>query len=64
MKVWQVVLSAVFAVTLTLAGAPADAKRPTTAAIISNNFAGKVKLTAAEWAAQRSRLAPFGAMLG
>ena len=45
-------------------GAPADAKRPNTAAIISNNFVGKVKLTAAEWAAQRTRLAPFGAMLG
>lgn len=45
-------------------GAPADAKRPNTATIISNNFAGKVKLTAAEWAAQRTRLAPFGAMLG
>ena len=27
MKIWQVILSAVFAVTLTLSGAPADAKR-------------------------------------
>jgi len=45
-------------------GASADAKRPATEAIISNRFAGKLKLTAAEWAAQRTRLAPFGAMLG
>lgn len=45
-------------------GAPADAKRPATEAIITNRFAGKVKLTAAEWEAQRTRLAPFKAMLG
>lgn len=45
-------------------GAPADAKRPDTAAIISNRFAGRIKLTPAEWAAQRTRLAPFGTMLG
>jgi hypothetical protein len=45
-------------------GAPADAKRPATDAIISNRFAGRIKLTEAEWAAQRTRLAPFGAMLG
>ncbi len=45
-------------------GAPADAKRPNTEAIISNRFAGRIKLTPAEWAAQRTRLAPFGAMLG
>lgn len=45
-------------------GAPADAKRPDTDAIISNRFAGKIKLTPAEWEAQRTRLAPFGAMLG
>jgi NitT/TauT family transport system substrate-binding protein len=45
-------------------GAPADAKRPNTDAIISNRFAGRIKLTPAEWAAQRTRLAPFGAMLG
>lgn len=45
-------------------GAPADAKRPNTDAIISNRFAGRIKLTPAEWAAQRTRLASFGAMLG
>jgi ABC-type nitrate/sulfonate/bicarbonate transport system substrate-binding protein len=45
-------------------GAPANATRPNTEAIISNRFAGKIKLTPAEWAAQRTRLAPFGAMLG
>lgn len=45
-------------------GAPSDAKRPVTEAIITNRFAGKVKLTAAEWEAQRARLAPFKAMLG
>jgi len=45
-------------------GAPADAKRPNTDTIISNRFAGKIKLTAEEWAAQRTRLAPFGQMLG
>ncbi|MCU0888399.1 MAG: ABC transporter substrate-binding protein [Rubritepida sp.] len=45
-------------------GAPADARRPSTEAIISNRFAGRIKLSAADWAAQRQRLAPFGQMLG
>jgi len=45
-------------------GAPSDAKRPVTEAIITNRFAGKIKLTPAEWEAQRTRLAPFGAMIG
>ncbi|MBX9749600.1 MAG: ABC transporter substrate-binding protein [Roseococcus sp.] len=45
-------------------GAPPEARRPNTDAIISNRFAGRIKLTEAEWAAQRTRLAPFGAMLG
>lgn len=44
-------------------GAPADATRPSTDAIISNRFAGRLKLTEAEWAAQRTRLQPFSAML-
>ncbi len=44
-------------------GAPADATRPANEAIISNRFAGKLKLTEAEWTAQRSRLQPFTAML-
>lgn len=44
-------------------GAPADATRPATAAIISNSYAGKIKLTAEEWTAQRTRLQPFSAML-
>lgn len=45
-------------------GAPADARRPEAEAIISNRFAGRIKLSPAEWAAQRQRLAPFGQMLG
>jgi NitT/TauT family transport system substrate-binding protein len=45
-------------------GAPPDAKRPAPEATISNAFAGKTKLTPAEWEAQRTRLAPFAAMLG
>lgn len=45
-------------------GAPADATRPATEAVVSNTFAGKVKLSAAEWATIRTNLAPFGQMLG
>lgn len=45
-------------------GAPTDAKRPSTEAIITNRFAGKSKLTAAEWEAQRARLQSFQALLG
>lgn len=45
-------------------GAPPEAKRPATEALVTNRFVGRVKLTEAEWAAQRTRLAPFGAMLG
>jgi len=45
-------------------GAPPEARRPSTDAIISNRFAGRIKLTAEEWGAQRIRLAPFGQMLG
>ena len=44
-------------------GAPADATRPSTDAMISNRFAARLKLTEAEWAAQRTRLQPFSAML-
>lgn len=44
-------------------GTPADATRPGTDAVISNRFAGRLKLTEAEWAAQRTRLQPFSAML-
>jgi ABC-type nitrate/sulfonate/bicarbonate transport system substrate-binding protein len=45
-------------------GAPADAKRPDQDALITNRFAGKIKLTAAEWTAQRTRLEPVGKLLG
>jgi NitT/TauT family transport system substrate-binding protein len=45
-------------------GAPADARRPATEAVISNDFAGKIKLSASEWGTIRTNLAPFGQMLG
>jgi ABC-type nitrate/sulfonate/bicarbonate transport system substrate-binding protein len=44
-------------------GAPADARRPDPDALISNRFAGREKLSAEEWAAQRARLADFGRLL-
>jgi NitT/TauT family transport system substrate-binding protein len=45
-------------------GAPADARRPAPESLISNRFAGRIRLTPQEWEAQRQRLAPFGALLG
>lgn len=45
-------------------GAPADARRPAQDAVITNRFAGRIKLTAAEWTAQRARLDSFGKLLG
>lgn len=45
-------------------GAPADARRPDQDALITNRFAGKIKLSAAEWQAQRTRLEPIGKLLG
>jgi ABC-type nitrate/sulfonate/bicarbonate transport system substrate-binding protein len=44
-------------------GAPGDARRPATEAIITNRFAGKTKLSAAEWEALRGRLRDFAKML-
>jgi ABC-type nitrate/sulfonate/bicarbonate transport system substrate-binding protein len=44
-------------------GAPGDAKRPATEAIITNRFAGKRKLTTAEWQALRGSLGEFAQML-
>ena len=44
--------------------APPDSRRPEQDAIITNRFAGKQKLTEAEWTAQRTRLEPFGRLLG
>jgi len=45
-------------------GAPADAKRPDQEALITNRFAGRIKLSEADWAAQKARLEPFGKLLG
>ncbi|WP_164867920.1 ABC transporter substrate-binding protein [Rhodovarius crocodyli] len=45
-------------------GAPNDARRPAPESLISNDFAGKIKLNASEWGTIRTNLAPFGAMLG
>jgi hypothetical protein len=44
-------------------GAPADARRPAPESLISNRLAGRIRLTPQEWAAQRQRLQPFGALL-
>jgi NitT/TauT family transport system substrate-binding protein len=44
-------------------GGAEGGRRPETETIISNRFAGKVKLSAEEWAAVRARLAPFAALL-
>jgi NitT/TauT family transport system substrate-binding protein len=41
-----------------------EMKRPTNAALFTNRFAGKYKLTAAEWASMRTRVAEFGKYLG
>lgn len=45
-------------------GAPADARRPDQDALITNRFAGRIRLSAQEWAAQRARLEPIGKLLG
>ncbi|WP_291296690.1 ABC transporter substrate-binding protein [Elioraea sp.] len=45
-------------------GAPGDARRPAVEALISNRFAGKTKLSAAEWEALRGKLGDFAKMLG
>ena len=45
-------------------GAPADARRPDQEALITNRFAGRIKLPAAEWDALRTRLEPMGRLLG
>ncbi len=39
-------------------------RRPPTEDLISNRFAGKVKLSATEWADVRTKLAPFATLLG
>ena len=44
--------------------APPDARRPDPETIISNRFAGRVKLSGAEWEGLRGSLAPYGRMLG
>lgn len=44
--------------------APPDARRPEPDALVSNRFAGRVKLSGAEWEALRGSLAPYGRMLG
>lgn len=44
--------------------APPDARRPEPEALISNRFAGRVKLSGTEWEALRGSLAPYGRMLG
>jgi hypothetical protein len=43
--------------------APADARRPAPESVIGNRFAGRIRLAAADWEAQRARLQPFGALL-
>jgi NitT/TauT family transport system substrate-binding protein len=43
--------------------APGDARRPAPESIISNRFAGRIRLSPADWEAQRARLQPFGALL-
>jgi hypothetical protein len=45
-------------------GGAESGRRPETQALTSNRFAGKVKLSAEEWAAVRGKLAPFVALLG
>jgi hypothetical protein len=41
-----------------------EMKRPAVEALFTNRFAGKVKLTDAEWAAVRTRVAEFGKYIG
>ncbi|MBR0680365.1 ABC transporter substrate-binding protein [Roseomonas eburnea] len=45
-------------------GAPRDARKPDVATLFSNDFAGTVKLTAAEWAQVRQNVASYAAILG
>lgn len=45
-------------------GASGDAKRPDQDALITNRFAGRIKLPAAEWTALRTKLEPIGKLLG
>lgn len=45
-------------------GVPADTKRPDQDAVVSNRFAGRMKLPAAEWASLREKLEPMGKLLG
>jgi ABC-type nitrate/sulfonate/bicarbonate transport system substrate-binding protein len=44
-------------------GGAENARRPEPESLISNRFAGKVKLTAADWGQVRTRLQPFAALL-
>ena len=77
MKIWQVILSAVFAVTLTLSGAPAEAKRMggggsfgkqssnvTQRQAPANNAANPSAAPGAGAAAAAAPKKPWGAMLG
>lgn len=41
-----------------------DAKRPVTEKLFTNEFAGKIKLSAAEWDAAKKSAAPYAAYLG
>ena len=45
-------------------GAPKDAKKPDASTLFTNQFAGAVKLTPAEWAMVRKNVAEYAAILG
>jgi hypothetical protein len=39
--------------------APADAKRPEVASLLTNELAGKIKISPAEWAIAETAAAPY-----
>jgi len=45
-------------------GGAEGGQKPATEALISNRFAGKVKLNPTEWGNVRTRLQPFSTLLG